>query len=192
MCTHMILSECLKINFFLKNSHVICSTLREVVLIPNRHWGGEGLLGCVFGSVPLLDIQAFPILKNSIVSFGLLHRIPPQPEDRVPGTVPAELEEQAEEEYEDQDLFVPADTELQEVHHSPSQIAEWRRREQEQWNHEVQTRSAASGHHLSTADTLSMTTDELAQRFVPGTSNHATPTRSRIPLDLASKWASSP
>ncbi|KAF9454775.1 hypothetical protein P691DRAFT_198348 [Macrolepiota fuliginosa MF-IS2] len=24
-------------------------TLREVVLIPNRHWGGEGLLGCVFG-----------------------------------------------------------------------------------------------------------------------------------------------
>ncbi|KAH8825046.1 GRASP55/65 PDZ-like domain-containing protein, partial [Flagelloscypha sp. PMI_526] len=31
--------------------------LREVVLIPNRHWGGDGLLGCVFG-------------------FGLLHRIP--------------------------------------------------------------------------------------------------------------------
>ncbi|KAF8158298.1 GRASP55/65 PDZ-like domain-containing protein [Crassisporium funariophilum] len=26
-------------------------TLREVVLIPNRHWGGEGLLGCVFGCV---------------------------------------------------------------------------------------------------------------------------------------------
>ncbi|KAE9394899.1 hypothetical protein BT96DRAFT_169581 [Gymnopus androsaceus JB14] len=23
--------------------------LREVVLVPNRHWGGEGLLGCVFG-----------------------------------------------------------------------------------------------------------------------------------------------
>jgi len=32
-------------------------TLREVVLIPNRQWGGEGLVGCVFG-------------------FGLLHRIP--------------------------------------------------------------------------------------------------------------------
>ncbi|KAI6129747.1 GRASP55/65 PDZ-like domain-containing protein [Pisolithus croceorrhizus] len=34
--------------------------LREVVLVPNRHWGGEGLLGCVFG-------------------FGYLHRIPSQP-----------------------------------------------------------------------------------------------------------------
>ena len=98
--------------------------------------------------------------------------------------MPAELEEQVEEEYEDQDLFVPADTELQEVLHSPSQIAEWRRREQEQWNHEVQARSAASGHPLSTADTLSMTTDELAQRSVPRTSSHAAPTRSRTPLDL--------
>jgi len=24
-------------------------TIREVVVVPNRHWGGEGLLGCVFG-----------------------------------------------------------------------------------------------------------------------------------------------
>ncbi|GHJ87430.1 hypothetical protein NliqN6_3832 [Naganishia liquefaciens] len=31
--------------------------LREIVLIPNRHWGGEGLLGCGVG-------------------YGLLHRIP--------------------------------------------------------------------------------------------------------------------
>ncbi|KAI9573543.1 GRASP55/65 PDZ-like domain-containing protein [Boletus coccyginus] len=37
--------------------------LREVVLVPNRHWGGEGLLGCIFG-------------------FGYLHRIPSQPTDR--------------------------------------------------------------------------------------------------------------
>ncbi|KAF6757526.1 GRASP55/65 PDZ-like domain-containing protein, partial [Ephemerocybe angulata] len=64
-------------------------TLREVVLIPNRHWGGEGLLGCIFG-------------------FGLLHRIPPQPEDRVPGSIPPELQEE-EEEFEEQQLFVPAD-----------------------------------------------------------------------------------
>jgi hypothetical protein len=28
------------------------SNLREVVLVPNRDWGGEGLLGCVFGFVP--------------------------------------------------------------------------------------------------------------------------------------------
>lgn len=97
--------------------------------------------------------------------------------------MPAELEEQAEE-YEDQELFVPADTELQEDHHSPSQIAEWRRREQEQWNHEIQTRSVASGPPLSTADALSMTTDKLAQGIVPEGGNHATPTHSRSPLDL--------
>lgn len=24
-------------------------TLREAVVVPNHHWGGEGLLGCVFG-----------------------------------------------------------------------------------------------------------------------------------------------
>lgn len=30
-------------------SHMKHSALREVVLVPNRHWGGEGLLGCVFG-----------------------------------------------------------------------------------------------------------------------------------------------
>ncbi|CAG8623401.1 5253_t:CDS:2 [Acaulospora colombiana] len=34
--------------------------MREVVLVPNRKWGGEGLLGCGVG-------------------YGLLHRIPPQP-----------------------------------------------------------------------------------------------------------------
>ena len=97
--------------------------------------------------------------------------------------MPAELEEQAEE-YEDQDLFVPADTELLEDHHRPSQIAEWRRREQEQWNHEIQARSAASGPLLSTADTLSMTADEFAQRVTPEKDNLAMPSRSRTPLDL--------
>jgi len=30
---------------------LLVSNLREVVLVPNRHWGGEGLLGCVFGFV---------------------------------------------------------------------------------------------------------------------------------------------
>lgn len=64
-------------------------TIREVVLVPNRHWGGEGLLGCVFG-------------------FGLLHRIPPPPEDREPGTIPPELSESAED-FEEQQLFVPAE-----------------------------------------------------------------------------------
>lgn len=37
---------------------------REVIIVPNREWGGEGLLGCGVG-------------------FGLLHRIP-RPQDREP------------------------------------------------------------------------------------------------------------
>jgi hypothetical protein len=37
---------------------------REVIIVPNREWGGEGLLGCGVG-------------------FGLLHRIP-RPQDRPP------------------------------------------------------------------------------------------------------------
>ncbi|TFY72839.1 hypothetical protein EVG20_g170 [Dentipellis fragilis] len=64
-------------------------TIREVVLVPNRQWGGEGLLGCVFG-------------------FGLLHRIPPITEDRQPGSLPEELHEGAND-FEEQTLFVPAD-----------------------------------------------------------------------------------
>ncbi|KIK94341.1 hypothetical protein PAXRUDRAFT_33570 [Paxillus rubicundulus Ve08.2h10] len=59
--------------------------LREVVLVPNRDWGGEGLLGCVFG-------------------FGYLHRIPSQPTDRNALTG---LQERSD--LEDQQLFVPAD-----------------------------------------------------------------------------------
>jgi len=62
-------------------------TIREVVLVPNRQWGGEGLLGCVFG-------------------FGLLHRIPPIPDDRR-GALPQELRESAE--FEEETLYVPAD-----------------------------------------------------------------------------------
>ncbi|KIK69664.1 hypothetical protein GYMLUDRAFT_34058 [Collybiopsis luxurians FD-317 M1] len=80
--------------------------LREVVLVPNRHWGGEGLLGCVFG-------------------FGLLHRIPPQNFDHVPGSTPPELAE--EDDYHEEQLFVPADV------HADSKIAEWRH---ENWNRE--------------------------------------------------------
>ncbi|KAG5654250.1 hypothetical protein H0H81_005493 [Sphagnurus paluster] len=94
---------------------VMFSALREVVLIPNRHWGGEGLLGCVFG-------------------FGLLHRIPPQPEDRLPGATPIELQE-AEQEYQEQELFVPADVHA-ESHFTPEQLEEWRRREDERWGEE--------------------------------------------------------
>ena len=101
--------------------------LREVVLVPNRHWGGDGLLGCVFGCVassPLLHpfpaSSLFPrllplsppphsnpflvSLAHTFLSFGLLHRIPPQPEGRQPGTTPPELQDG----YDDA-IFVPAD-----------------------------------------------------------------------------------
>ena len=40
-------------------------------------------------------------------SFGLLHRIPPIPDDRRPGTLPQELRESAE--FEEETLYVPAD-----------------------------------------------------------------------------------
>ncbi|KXN88180.1 Golgi reassembly-stacking protein 2 [Leucoagaricus sp. SymC.cos] len=89
-------------------------TLREVVLIPNRHWGGEGLLGCVFG-------------------FGLLHRIPPQPLEKIPGSVPTELQE----DFEEQELlFVPADIET----HVP-QPHDWQA-----------NRIPANGNHYSLAE----------------------------------------
>ena len=40
-------------------------------------------------------------------SFGLLHRIPPLPDDRQPGTLPPELQDSTE--FEEQVLYVPAD-----------------------------------------------------------------------------------
>ncbi|CAK5284308.1 unnamed protein product [Mycena citricolor] len=58
--------------------------------------------------------------KNPCVStytriYGLLHRIPPQPIDRIGGILtPPELQE-AEDDYEEQDLFVPADVALYEA-----------------------------------------------------------------------------
>ncbi|KAH9925560.1 GRASP55/65 PDZ-like domain-containing protein [Fomitopsis serialis] len=103
-------------------------TIREVVLVPNRHWGGEGLLGCVFG-------------------FGLLHRIPPIPPDREPGSTPPELSEEYEG-YEDQQLFVPAD------YHGESEVSEQDLDEEElRWQQEEWMRrsyaSASSYEHVS-------------------------------------------
>ncbi|CDO70850.1 hypothetical protein BN946_scf184801.g43 [Trametes cinnabarina] len=94
-------------------------TIREVVLIPNRHWGGEGLLGCVFG-------------------FGLLHRIPPLPADREPGAVPLELTQESED-YEEQQLFVPAD--LPGTAETPEELEERLQWEQEEWEREQSYRA---------------------------------------------------
>ncbi|KAI0789627.1 GRASP55/65 PDZ-like domain-containing protein [Abortiporus biennis] len=110
--------------------------IREVVLIPNRHWGGEGLLGCVFG-------------------FGLLHRIPPLPEDREPGSIPPELLEPPDE-FEEQQLFVPADA-AGDLPETPGQAEERMRWEQADWEREHYSRnyhdSAAANQITSSAYT---------------------------------------
>lgn len=113
------------------------STIREVVLVPNRHWGGEGLLGCVFGCVFRSSIRT----HHSCVircRFGLLHRIPPLPADREPGAIPAELMFEAEE-YEEQQLFVPAD--LDSESETPEQMAQRLQWEHEQWAREEYARN---------------------------------------------------
>lgn len=47
--------------------------------------------------------------------FGLLHRIPALPADRQPGAIPLELHDDVNE-YEEQDLFVPADATGHDLH----------------------------------------------------------------------------
>ncbi|KAF9257511.1 hypothetical protein L218DRAFT_910376 [Marasmius fiardii PR-910] len=124
--------------------------LREVVLVPNRHWGGDGLLGCVFG-------------------YGLLHRIPPQTGER---TFPPELAEEDSEEYEEQQLFVPADLHGHDPIHeeySPTQFAEWRRQQEqeEQWHRESQ--KAQSMYEANAHSTFSsiMETEEDEEETTP-------------------------
>ena len=70
-------------------------------------------------------------------SFGLLHRIPPIPEDREPGAVPLELTEHPE--YEEHQLFVPAD--LTEGIETPEQTEERLRWEQEEMERESYARN---------------------------------------------------
>jgi len=82
------------------------------------------------------------LFLTPVQRFGLLHRIPPQPEDRIPGSVPPELQEQ-EDEYGSQDLFVPADVD--------DNHADWRREEQEHWSREVLSRES----HIQTTRSTS-------------------------------------
>lgn len=55
-----------------------------------------------------------------ISRFGLLHRIPAQPTDREPGTMPPELTEPSDE-FEEQELFVPADIDQHSGSESPEE-----------------------------------------------------------------------
>lgn len=77
--------------------------------------------------------------------FGLLHRIPPIPENREPGSIPPELVESSDE-YEDQQLFVPADVE------TPEQTEERMRWEQEEWERENYARSYVHDESASAAN----------------------------------------
>jgi hypothetical protein len=72
------------------------------------------------------------------VRFGLLHRIPPIPENREPGAIPPELIEHAEE-YEEHQLFVPAD-----AMENSEQAEEQLRWEQEEWERENYARNYAA------------------------------------------------
>ena len=72
-------------------------------------------------------------------SFGLLHRIPPIPEDREPGAVPVELTQPAEE-YEEHQLFVPADIAPDGLE-TPEQAEERMRWEHEQWERQSYART---------------------------------------------------
>jgi len=80
--------------------------------------------------------------------FGLLHRIPPQPADRLPGSIPVELQEA----HEQPDLFVPADMHS-ESHFSPERLAEWRRQEQEEWVQETMGARDLYSHPAGDKDT---------------------------------------
>jgi hypothetical protein len=68
--------------------------------------------------------------------FGLLHRIPPPTSDRQPGDMPPELQGDFEE-YEHQELFVPADFDQS---NPPTQESTWRYREEEGWDRESEAR----------------------------------------------------
>ena len=145
------------------------SALREVVLIPNRHWGGEGLLGCVFGLVRIAGKKDQGLIFTCH-SFGLLHRIPSQPVDRLPGTTPIELQ-QAVEEYEEQELFVPADVNS-EPHFSPHQLASWRQQEQEQWHRETAAAQSLYGPTQPRVTPSSRTQGDFRHDHLPHNPNH--------------------
>jgi len=64
-------------------------------------------LDVYLGAVPWSNLNwLFKCSSSSHFRFGLLHRIPSQPLDKIPGSVPPELQES-----EEQEFFVPADSE---------------------------------------------------------------------------------
>ena len=76
-------------------------------------------------------------------SFGLLHRIPPLPENREPGALPPELTPPPEE-FDQHQVFVPAD--VAEGMETPEQAQERMRWEQEEYERESYARHYAQTH----------------------------------------------
>ena len=120
-----------------KNSERPTSTLREVVLVPNRMWGGEGLLGCGVG-------------------FGLLHRIPkPSSEQQYDAfqdnyTSP---QRDVDQPYEDEaELFVPADHLLPDDDEFPDRYPLNPIDETEPPSHAVPTMSGSSSQKTNESD----------------------------------------
>lgn len=106
MFTPMISSMLPWILICVSETHDTFSNLREVVLVPNHHWGGEGLLGCVFGCVFICHLMVAGN-NTTLFRFGYLHRIPPRQTDRRPlGALPEKSE------FEDHQFFVPTDVSL--------------------------------------------------------------------------------
>lgn len=76
--------------------------------------------------------------------FGLLHRIPPLPENREPGALPLELSEPSEE-YDEQQVFVPAD--VADGMETPEHAQERMRWEQEEYERAQYATSYAQHAH---------------------------------------------
>lgn len=95
--------------------------------------------------------------------FGLLHRIPPIPENREPGALPAELVEH--EEFEEQQLFVPADlTDGVETSEQAERRLQW-----EEWERENHARNYAAAVNQTSPSAYDLSSDSVRLASYHGT-----------------------
>ena len=92
-----------------------------------------------------LSFPRLQLLTVSILSFGLLHRIPPPPEDRAPGMTPPELYEGAED-FEEQQLFVPAEV--------PQPVPVLEEDQYPEWNQTFSSAHPSHSHYAEHGDPL--------------------------------------
>jgi hypothetical protein len=67
-----------------------------------------------------VNFLLFRLLMTRCDSFGLLHRIPPQPDNRTPGTMPVELQDKYDEKRESS----ISDHRLDGIGHSPRAVGD--------------------------------------------------------------------